>query len=77
MKHRNGKVHKEYLVVGSNNFWYASAHSKTGALKIARDAMNERESSYEDPESGHTPDIPENVYVYEARKVDRIESKGD
>ena len=77
MKQRNGKVNKEYLVVGSNNFWYASARSKTGALKIAQDVMNGHKNSYEDPESGHTPDIPENVYVYEAREVDRVESKSD
>ncbi|OGG61804.1 hypothetical protein A3C21_01090 [Candidatus Kaiserbacteria bacterium RIFCSPHIGHO2_02_FULL_59_21] len=77
MSGKSGKTKKKYLVVGSNNFWYASARGKANALKLARDVVNSRTSSYGDPETDYSPNTPEGVYVYEARQIGYIENKGD
>lgn len=59
---------KEYILVGSNNFWYALCTS----LKEARNRKKEildGETGYADPETGHTPEIPEEVYVYQVKEI--------
>lgn len=68
---------KEYIIVGSNNFWYASCISnKKEALERARDIMEETEEVvYRNPEAlGDTePETPETLYIYKAEQVEQIE----
>lgn len=65
------KIKKEYLVIGSNNFWYGTHSSKKDALSEAKHILK-GPSDYSDPESGNTPDIPETVYIYEANEIVQI-----
>lgn len=64
---------KEYIILGSNNFWYsAGSKNKKEAIDEAINILC-GEGSFEDPESGHRPDVPEKVYIYKAELVKEIE----
>lgn len=68
------KQKKEYLVIGSNNFWYASClETLKEAKEIANDVI-ENSNGYSDPESGHEPEEPETVYIYKAYEIARVEN---
>lgn len=63
---------KFYLVIGSNNFWYAQERTKRDAIAHAKEVVKGA-AGYGDDESGHTPDTPETVYVYgPCEEVDRF-----
>jgi len=64
------KTKKEYLVIGDNNFWYASCDSKKDALSEAKEAMKGVREYSDD--AGNVPEIPETVYIYEAKEVAQI-----
>lgn len=72
---------KEYLVIGSNNFWYdtcgtlkeAKAEAKT-ILKY-KNKYDEGNPNYGDEESGHNPFTPNTIYIYEAKEIIRIDNK--
>jgi len=59
---------KQYILVGSNNFWYAIEDSKKEAIRVRKAILNE-DGDYSDPESGYIPDTPSEVYIYEAKEV--------
>lgn len=70
---------KEYLVIGSNNFWYAMCYSLKEAKAEAKKVMkykskydDEGNPNYEDMESGHNPFTPNTIYIYEAKEVARL-----
>lgn len=77
-------MEKKYLVIGSNNFWYGLCDTKREAEELAQHIMQggradlenknpQYEDSFSDPESGHTPETPQEcVYVYEAVEVARV-----
>ena len=54
-----------FILVGSNNFWYASfpntslESAKKEARKILRNYRD-----YEDPESGYSPERPSQIFIY-------------
>jgi hypothetical protein len=62
---------KQYLVIGSNNFWYAIENSLKDAKKTMHIVKSDN-GAFSDPETGHTPDVPENVYIYEAKEIKSI-----
>lgn len=70
------KGRKEYLVIGSNNFWYTATGSLADAKAEAADILAGN-GSYGDEESGHQPNTPETIYIYQAFQVDRIEREDD
>lgn len=60
------KIKKEYLLLGTNNFWYAVASSLKEAKELKRDILNDTSGQlFGDPESGHCPEKPTDVYIYE------------
>ncbi len=64
-------IKTEYLVIGSNNFWYSVDTTLKDAIttiKIAKRCPDE----FADPESGHIPDKPETFYIYKAEEIKRI-----
>lgn len=61
------KPKKQYLVIGSNNFWYATCETKADALDECKNVL--RGESYNDPESGFFPSTPQKVYIYKAEQV--------
>lgn len=62
---------KVYLVIGSNNFWYAQHSSLRDAKQEAREIV-EGDTNYSDEESGHTPDVPESVHIFRAEEVEEF-----
>lgn len=72
----------EYLIVGSNNFWYAICLSKKEALKQAKEIMNDKDEvnyNYGNEEmTGDTaPYKPETLYIYKAVGVAMLENEDE
>ncbi|HEY4359420.1 MAG TPA: hypothetical protein VGN17_00525 [Bryobacteraceae bacterium] len=67
--HGDGDFH--FLVVGSNNFAYASGKTEEEAIQEALDVWA-KEGEYGDPESDYRPDPPTFLYVYKAAVVGRV-----
>lgn len=62
----------KYLVLGSNNFWYALCYTKKEAIAIANDLKSEEEyekCDFGDPESNYHPNKPDAVHIY---KIDKL-----
>lgn len=62
----------KYIVIGSNNFWYAACTSKKEALAIAKEIQNKEDYEkycFGDPESNYFPEQPSRIYVYKADLV--------
>lgn len=64
----NTDMEEEYLVIGSNNFWYSIEDTEKDARITARSIL-EGEEGYEDPETGNEPSTPSEVFIYKASKV--------
>lgn len=66
---------KQYNLIGSNNFWYASCiKNKKEAIELAKSIMSGDGSGYGDDESGYRPEnLPETMYVYQSKEVAQIE----
>lgn len=65
----------EYLVIGSDNFWYESgAKELKEAIAEVKDIKKGNNiKSYADPETGFTRDVlPETFYIYKATLVKEI-----
>lgn len=67
---------KEYLLIGSNNFWYATHTNKRDAKAEAKDIVA-GEGNYGDPESDYTLDPPEEVFIYEARQTNHLSNNDE
>lgn len=63
---------QEYLIIGSNNFWYASGITSLEAVKeeVKRIKGNQ---AYANPENGKIAELPDTLYVYKAEEIKRIE----
>ena len=61
---------KEYIIVGSDNFWYAcDLHSMKEVKSTIQDIIKNPEN-YSDPETGERrTEPPETFYVYEGFEV--------
>lgn len=74
IKDLNKKKEKgEYLIIGSNNFWYGSGLS---SLKDAREEVEnikENPTEYGNPENNdRTDSLPKEFYIYKARLIEEI-----
>lgn len=69
---RNADIKPEFLVIGSNNFWYSSGEESVAdckkLIKSIKKDYRDGCVSYADPETGAQPDKPERFYIYEARE---------
>ncbi len=71
---------KEYIILGSNNFWYrSSVKDKNIAIAMAKeilsDDINCEYNNSSDPESGYVPEPPTSVYVYKVELVKELTNK--
>lgn len=59
---------KEYLIIGSNNFWYSTCSNKK---EVANEIKNISEAPgyYGDPETGYRPEKPKKIFVYKAKLI--------
>jgi phage-related protein len=75
-KNKQTKIKKGYLVIGSNNFWYASCDTLEEAKQIKREVMKEPKDevnyNYGNEESNptHHPFSPDNIYIYESTEIE-------
>ncbi len=58
---------KEYLIIGNDNYWYASGIT---SLKIAR---SEVKRMIEDGEIGKGNETPEKLYIFKAEEIEQVE----
>jgi len=60
-----------YNIIGSNNFWYGSCiTTKKEAITEAKNIISSKNDTYyADPETGHTPEKPETIYVYKSEEI--------
>lgn len=72
-------MERVYLVIGSNNFWYAIEDTKKDAIAHAKSILADdgENGSYGDEETGYEPSTPESVHIYRAFKVAEIEGEDD
>lgn len=66
----------EYLVIGSDNFWYGICSTKKEALQLVEE-VKEAPHKFGDPEHTNSlrEDVPEMFYIYKAEEVDRVEGE--
>lgn len=61
----------EYIIVGSDNFWYASGLTSLKEAKEVIKNIKKNIQSYADPETGERQtEVPETFYIYQGRVVD-------
>ena len=64
---------KEYLVIGSNNFWYASELESVEEALAEIEEIREHPGGYGNPEAcDQCPDLPERFYIFEAREIKQV-----
>lgn len=61
------KSKKEYIIVGSNNFWYSS---KLDTLKEVKEELKYIQEHWDLFESEYKPEI---LYVYEVKEIQKID----
>ena len=62
----------KYLVIGSNNFWYAACTTKKQALdtvKGIKDKESYKDFVFGDPESSYYPKQPSRIYIYKVNLI--------
>ena len=64
-------MEKQYLIIGSNNFWYASGLETLKEAKREIKEIKKNASDYSDPETGYIPELPEKFYIYEAKEINQ------
>jgi hypothetical protein len=67
---------KWYILVGSNNFWYAYSDDLEELRKQAQAIISlkdDDDSGYSDPESGHRPLPPDTLYLYEVKEINSFD----
>ncbi len=65
---------KEFLVIGSNNFWYATHSNLKDAMDESRE-IGKGGGGYADAETGREPLVPDTVYIYKAELIIEKEIK--
>ena len=74
-KEKQEEKQEVFLVIGSNNFWYSMCETLKEAKKIRKQILkyksryDEGNIGYEDPESGHNPLTPNEVYIYKSTEI--------
>lgn len=76
MRKTNKKLMKEfaeteYLIIGSNNFWYSIETSLKNAITTVKEIKKEN-TGFGDPETGHEPEMPETFYIYKAEEIKQL-----
>ena len=58
----------EYIIIGSNNFWYACG--LTNLAQVKTEIQNIKAGGiYGNEEESYNPRIPERIYVYKAVEI--------
>lgn len=65
-----------YLVVGSNNFWYWCGDTEQEAREVVADVRS-GSLEYGDPESDYTPDTPSKLFIFKVTERDQIYGEDD
>lgn len=82
-KQKKIKPKKEvrYLVIGSNNFWYSMDSSLKDAMatvkQIEAEDFEDPSDTFGDPESSNKPFKPNEIFIYKAQQVKRVELSND
>jgi hypothetical protein len=64
---------EQYLVIGSNNFWYSIADTLQEAKQTAKEIKKKNPYMvFADPETGNEPTAPETVYIYKANLIKEL-----
>jgi len=64
---------KEYLIIGSDNFWYTTC-SNMKEIEREIEQIKEDVKSYGNPEnSDRQEDLPETLYIYEAKEIKQVD----
>ncbi len=63
------KNKKEYLIIGSNNFWYGIESNLKDAKELQKDILENENTDFCDPETGHQPEVPDDVYIYKSEEI--------
>jgi len=58
---------KEYLIIGDDNYWYASGIT---SLKIAK---SEAKEIIKNGEIGKGNELPEKLYIFKAEEIEQVE----
>ena len=60
-----------YIIIGSNNFWYASDDTLKDAKESLADIKKnyKRDYDFRDPESGYSPEKPKEFMLFESRRI--------
>jgi len=67
-------MRKEYLIIGSNNFWYASLSSKKYIKnEIASIKKNPEDYGNPDQLNSCVVDLPEKLHIYKAIEIDQVD----
>ncbi len=67
----SAETKKEFLVIGSNKFWYSIETSLKNAITTIK-GIKKDPAGFADPESGYEPDKSETLYIYEAKLLKEI-----
>ena len=70
-------MEKEYLIVGSDNFWYASCLKTLKEVERKVYEIENNLQSFENPENGETAKLPETLYVYKTEEIKRVSLKAE
>lgn len=74
-KHKKNTPKTEYIIIGSNNFWYASGLTSLQEAKNEVKEIIKKDKWFADPETGETKDeLPNKFYIYKATEVCQIYS---
>ena len=67
---------KEYIIIGSDNFWYASCLNSLKEAKKEVGVILDNISAYGNPEAmgDRQEDLPEKLYIYKAYLVKESET---
>jgi hypothetical protein len=65
---------KEYIIVGSDNFWYSSDLASIKEVKEEIENIKKDITFYADNESGENrSDLPKALYIYKAELIKKID----
>lgn len=59
----------EYLLIGSNNFWYGIESNLKNAKERRKNIIENKGTGYDDPETRQQPERIEDIYIYQSREV--------
>jgi len=64
----------KYILVGSNNFWFGYDTSLKRIKQQAKEILknnSDSELEYSDPETGTHPFVPNSIYIFEVKEINK------